>query len=108
MTGSRADREHRKWIESAVRLDNNPYSQLNITARQIGRSCSFLDNNRPELEERQADCHTVTYCGLRAVNADRYNRDYFINNQSQDDRLPSRDLSFTPEEVIDYDRVREC
>ena len=43
--GSLADREHRKWVEAAVSLRNNPYSKENIDKRRISRSSSFLDNN---------------------------------------------------------------
>ena len=113
MAGSLADREHRKWIESAVVLNNNPYSEQNITRRQIELCSSFLHNPRLQTSSRRSKVATSEqqqkiYCGLRSVNADRYNRDYFINNKSSDERLQSRDLSFTPEEVIDCDGVREC
>ena len=107
MAGSLADREHRKWLESAVVLTNNPYSEENINRRQIELCSSFLDNPRPQAGRRSEQQQKI-YCGLRSVNADRYNRDYFINNKSSDERLQSRDLSFTPEEVIDCDGVREC
>ena len=43
--GSLADREHRKWVEAAVSLRNNPYSKENIDKRRLSRSSSFLDNN---------------------------------------------------------------
>ena len=112
MTGSLADREHRKWIESAVVLNNNPYSEENITRRQIELCSSFFDNPRLPAGRRTdvatSEHQHKIYCGLRSVNADRYNRDYFINNKNSDERLQSRDLSFTPEEVIDCDGVREC
>ena len=32
--GSIADREHRKWVEKAIPLSNNPYSMENITKRR--------------------------------------------------------------------------
>ena len=46
------------------------------------------------------------YCGLRSVNAKRYNRDYFIHGD--DDRLNGPDLSFSPEQptVQSDDTVR--
>ena len=44
--GSLADREHRKWVEAAVSLRNNPYSKENIDKRRISRSSSFLDNSQ--------------------------------------------------------------
>ena len=34
LAGSIADREHRKWVEKAVPLSNNPYSKENITRRK--------------------------------------------------------------------------
>ena len=40
--GSLADREHRKWMEAAVSLRNNPYSKENIDKRRLRRSSSFL------------------------------------------------------------------
>ena len=33
MSGSFADREHRKWVEEAVVLPNNPYTTENIVRR---------------------------------------------------------------------------
>ena len=33
-TGSLADREHRKWVENALALSNNPYSMENLTRRR--------------------------------------------------------------------------
>ena len=44
--GSLADREHRKWVEAAVSLRNNPYSKENIDKRRLSRSSSFLDNSQ--------------------------------------------------------------
>ena len=41
------------------------------------------------------------YCGLRSVNAKRYNRDYFIHGD--DDRLAGPDLSFSPEQTVQSD-----
>ena len=41
------------------------------------------------------------YCGLRSVNAKRYNRDYFIH--FDDDRLTGPDLSFSPEQTVQSD-----
>ena len=38
--GSVAEREQRKWVENAVKLDYNPYSQENI-ARRVSRKESF-------------------------------------------------------------------
>ena len=34
LAGSLADREHRKWVEKAVPLSNNPYNMENITRRR--------------------------------------------------------------------------
>ena len=112
LTGSLADREHRKWLESAVVLHNNPYSEESITRRQTELCSSFLETPRLHAGRRSdvttSEQQQKIYCGLRSVNADRYNRDYFINNKNSDERLQSRDLSFTPEEVIDCDGVRTC
>ena len=113
MSGSLADREHRKWRESAVVLNNNPYTEENITRRQTELCSSFLDPSRLQAGRKTVVATTSEqqqkiYCGLRSVAAERYNRDYFINNKNSDGRLQSRDLSFTPEEVIDCDGVREC
>ena len=35
LSGSFADREHRKWVEEAVVLPNNPYTTENIVRRLI-------------------------------------------------------------------------
>ena len=43
-SGSLADREHRKWVENAIVLPNNPYSKECIEKRKINRSSSFLNN----------------------------------------------------------------
>ena len=49
LPGSLADREHRKWMEAAVSLRNNPYSKENIDKRRYRRSSSFLGKN--EIQE---------------------------------------------------------
>ena len=38
MTGSIAEREHRKWSESAVAMPNNPYTQEKVWERKISRT----------------------------------------------------------------------
>ena len=43
--GSIADREHRKWTEQAVPLQNNPYSKESIE-RRLSRGIS-MDNLTP-------------------------------------------------------------
>ena len=35
LSGSFADREHRKWVEEAVVLPNNPYTTENIVRRSV-------------------------------------------------------------------------
>ena len=35
LSGSFADREHRKWVEEAVVLPNNPYTTENIVRRSF-------------------------------------------------------------------------
>ena len=112
--GSLADREHRKWIDSAIKLRNNPYSKENIDRRNISRSSSFLENKMPpvstgtSVQQRKSlnqEDYKI-YCGLKSVPATRYNRDYFINNDD-DDRLARQDISFSPEETVEYDTVSE-
>ena len=39
--GTIADREHRKWIEEAVNLPNNPYSTENLTKYKRKPSASL-------------------------------------------------------------------
>ena len=36
--GSIAEREHRKWSESAVAMPNNPYTQEKLWERKISRT----------------------------------------------------------------------
>ena len=38
MTGSIAEREHRKWSESAVAMPNNPYTQEKAWERKISKT----------------------------------------------------------------------
>ena len=38
ITGSIAEREHRKWSESAVAMPNNPYTQEKVWERKISRT----------------------------------------------------------------------
>ena len=111
MTGSLAGREGRKWIESVVGINNNPSSGQTTTRREKELSPTFLDLNwtqssRASSQLVPSDQHQKIYCGLRSVNAARYNRDYFINNGS-DERVDSRDISFTPEEAIDCEKVTQ-
>ena len=37
-SGSLADREHRKWLENAVPMPNNPYTTENVILRKFSRS----------------------------------------------------------------------
>ena len=37
LAGSVADREHRKWVEKAVPLSNNPYTMENISRRKTSK-----------------------------------------------------------------------
>ena len=37
LSGSVADREHRKWVEKAVPLSNNPYTMEYITKRKTSK-----------------------------------------------------------------------
>jgi len=106
--GSLADREHRKWVEKAVTLDNNPYTTENIVKRRLSRSNSFNAPNHLSSTESNTTTRGSGYsdharkidCGLRSVNAARYNRDYFINKNGSEDR--SVDVSFSPEEMVEY------
>lgn len=89
--GTIADREHRKWIEEAVPLQNNPYSKESIEKRLSKNSIdanrhssvmaesvnSTTDNdlvvNSPEMP-RKIDC------GPKIANLRRYWRDYYVDS----------------------------
>ena len=45
--GSLADREHKKWSQSAVVMENNPYTSENVMLRKFSRNLTpFTLNTR--------------------------------------------------------------
>ena len=109
--GTLADREHRKWVEQAVSITNNPYTRENIEKRNQ-RNKIFDASTKQETDKNpilQTTDDAITnhnnvahdenkkiYCGLRSVSSSRYNRDYIVN-QDDSGRVASRDISFSPE-----------
>ena len=46
IVGSFADREHRKWSQSAVSMPNNPYTTESVMTRKYSRNLgAFTPNN---------------------------------------------------------------
>ena len=99
--GSIAEREHRKWEEKAIKLENNPYSSEAVKRRlSLSRSASF---STPNLSLNQSHSGSRSLravvgehekkidCGLRSVVASRYSRDYIIlpSGRESEARAPS-------------------
>eukprot|EP00095_Tigriopus_kingsejongensis_P000922 maker-scaffold186_size273091-snap-gene-1.42 protein:Tk00922 transcript:maker-scaffold186_size273091-snap-gene-1.42-mRNA-1 annotation:"hypothetical protein L798_13875" len=95
--GTIADREHRKWTENAISLQNNPYSKENIERRLSSRgsrdslhqhhSTSSADFVRSVNSSHNDLMMTLNAprkidCGLHSINSARYRRDYYINDES--------------------------
>ena len=106
--GSIAEREHRKWEEDAVKLENNPYSSEAVKRRlSLSRSASFSTPNLAlnqshggcrSLKSMGADQEKKIDCGLRSVVASRYSRDYIILPSGRDSE--ARAPSPTPSPLI--------
>ena len=103
--GSIAEREHRKWEEDAVKLENNPYSSEAVKRRlSLSRSASFstpnltLNQSHRSLKSVGADQEKKIDCGLRSVVASRYSRDYIILPSGRDSE--ARAPSPTPSPLI--------
>ncbi|XP_071744847.1 uncharacterized protein [Lepeophtheirus salmonis] len=115
--GSIADREHRKWVELAVNMPNNPYSKESIEKRQslksLGRNSdgSFM----PKLtidsiqEVQNADnAPSRIYCGLKSVDDSLYRRDYYIN-KNEEFNSPVHNTSFQKElEFEPINKEKDC
>ena len=107
--GSIAEREHRKWEEDAVKLENNPYSSEAVKRRlSLSRSSSFSTPNLT-LNQSYGGCRSLKSvgganqekkidCGLRSVVASRYSRDYIILPSGRDSE--ARAPSPTPSPLI--------
>ena len=106
--GSIAEREHRKWEEDAVKLENNPYSSEAVKRRlSLSRSASFSTPNL-SLNQSHGGCRSLKSvgadqekkidCGLRSVVASRYSRDYIILPSGRDSE--ARAPSPTPSPLI--------
>jgi hypothetical protein len=89
--GTIADREHRKWIEKAVPLQNNPYSKeslekrLSRTSVDSGTSTlqsSVLTENQGgrtnDLIIASPEIPRKIDCGPKLANLRRYWRDYYV------------------------------
>ena len=46
------------------------------------------------------------YCGLRSVNVDRYNRDYFINTTDTRMSRANQEISFSPQDNVEFRQVK--
>ena len=106
--GSLAEREHRKWEEEAIKLENNPYSSEAVKRRlSLSRSASFSTPNLT-LNQSHGGCRSLKAvgsdqekkidCGLRSVVASRYSRDYIILPSGRDSE--ARAPSPTPSPLI--------
>ncbi len=87
--GTIADREHRKWIEKAVPLTNNPYSKESLEKRlskasmDSGTSTMSVMNdnyghNRDLLISSPEGSRRID-CGPKLANLRRYWRDYYVD-----------------------------
>ena len=103
--GTIADREHRKWTEKAISLQNNPYTKESIEKRlqrisgdtnsgrsqkpvlghdanvEKGTSGNKVKSGRDVIvddnEPRRIDC------GLKTVDPSLYRRDYYVNSNGR-------------------------
>jgi len=94
--GSIADREHRKWVEKAIPLSNNPYSMENITKRrtmsQLGEESIVSLRSLSEAETALSVEEKEEDSALSSIYASLYNRDYYVqmnnnNNNTTEDTI---------------------
>ena len=103
ITGSIADREHRKWTEKAIPLQNNPYTKESIERRlqrisgdvntglaqnaAYGNEASVEDKNvgkrsKSGNEANSSEPRRID-CGLKSVDPSLYRRDYYVNSNGK-------------------------
>ena len=93
LLGTIADREHRKWTEKAIPLQNNPYTKESIEKRlqRISGDASnrrgqkaVIDNvtsGREVIVDRNEPSRID--CGLKNVDPSLYRRDYYVNSNGR-------------------------
>ena len=103
--GSIADREHRKWTEKAIPLQNNPYTKESIEKRlqRISGDVNSGRSQKPALVhdtsvEKGTSGKTIKSgrdivvdpneprridCGLKNVDPSLYRRDYYVNSNGR-------------------------
>ena len=89
--GSLAEREHRKWSESVVEMLHNPYTEEQVRIRDQMRKFSRTQqtSNFPadkrfgqDLMLTDQDTRKID-CGLKEIDADKYRRDFVINQNAE-------------------------
>ena len=103
ISGTIADREHRKWTEKAIPLQNNPYTKESIERRlqRIGGAAnggaikkSALGHDS-DVEQSSNEISTKKDlvvnsmepskidCGLKSYDPSLYRRDYYVNSNAK-------------------------
>ena len=100
--GSLAEREHRKWSESVVKMVHNPYTEEQVRIRDQMRKFSRTQQTNmlpaeksfghdvmiTDLDRRKIDC------GLKEIDADKYRRDFVINQSTKKRSTEENALNF--------------
>lgn len=91
--GTIADREHRKWTEKAIPLQNNPYTKESIEKRlqRISGDASNRRGQKPVIDNVKSGRDVIVDgnepsridCGLKIVDPSLYRRDYYVNSNGR-------------------------
>ncbi|CAM1294721.1 Uncharacterised protein PB.2387, partial [Pycnogonum litorale] len=85
--GTIAEREHKKWLEAAVSMPNNPYSRENLvkridtrnpSRRLPGGTLNGAGDENHDVQVSDDDPRKID-CGLKKIETERYQRDYYVN-----------------------------
>ena len=91
LPGSLAEREHRKWSQSLVEMPHNPYTEEQVMIREQLRKysrtqqLSSLTTNNGFSEDLllQAGDTGKIDCGLKKIDAEKYKRDFVVNERAK-------------------------
>ena len=102
--GTIADREHRKWTEKAIPLQNNPYTKESIEKRlqRISGDDSNRRGQKAVIDNVKSGREVIVDgnepsridCGLKNVDPSLYRRDYYVNSNDKHLHLFSKNFLF--------------
>lgn len=94
ISGTIAEREHKKWENPDIQLKDNPYSieNLNTRIQQRAQMLSLSEDSSPEVvvdeNEKQNDS---PFMSSKSKDMSRYRKDYYVKQIPKEETLRSFD-----------------